>query len=72
MRIFWWQDALHLEPKSQDEANMMVAFADSTKWGRNPRNHSIMSLKPPIIRLFQATPSLVNATIKMLSVDRSI
>ncbi len=32
MRIFWWQHGLHLKPESQEEANMLVALVDNTRF----------------------------------------
>ena len=32
MRIFWWQLGLHLKPESQEEANMLVALVDNTRF----------------------------------------
>ncbi len=34
MRVFWWQQGLHIEPENQQEASMLVALVDGLKFGR--------------------------------------
>jgi hypothetical protein len=56
MRVFWWQRGLHVEPESQEEANMLVKLVDSVKFVDRPGSPR-EQLSKSVVRDHEAVPT---------------